>query len=192
MRRYIKILFIATILTFMLVLSQAIAVDEAKLAKSAEILWQKWMSVFSKDVIITIQGVDDLWRSSKYVFVNGSEDLKVVKTNLIVPSYRLFVRFKLVWVGTNHYSEHAVPSSSEGGLAGFLTFEDSRGHTDEGDFAGGGMVFEYNLKYDLVGDKWVLRDTYNYDSPFDNENLYGEENKHLFKKLISVPIEDLQ
>ena len=63
----------------MLLISQAMAVDEAKLAKSVEILWENWMSVLSKGIVTSTQGCGDLWRSSKYVFVSGSDDLKVVK-----------------------------------------------------------------------------------------------------------------
>lgn len=188
MRKTIKLTYFIAFLTIILAANQALAIDESKLANSAEKLIEKWISVLSKDIIVTIEGVDGFWRSSKHVFVGGSEDFKIVRTNLVVPAYHLFIKFKLRWLGTNSHSPYAKPSHREGTTPGFPTFEDSRRHTKESDF-GRSETYEYNLKYALVNDKWVLRDYERPNSPIDYETFNSKENKNLFKNLLSVPID---
>ena len=189
MFRNIKIFYLVTILTFIFALTQAMAVDEAKLTKSADKLLERWVTVLSKGVIEYIRGPDDFWRASKSVLINGSQDFKIEKTDLVAPAYNLFIKFSLRYLGANSFSPHASPSPRGDMDSGFPTIEDSRRHVNDSDFGGFSAVFEYNLRYAFLNDKWVLRDTDKIGSPLDYTTLTGKE---MFQNLLSVPIEDLQ
>jgi hypothetical protein len=189
MCRNIKILFLVTTITFLITLSQAIAIDEAELVKSAENLLDKWVSVLSNGVIDYTQGSDGLWRATKTVIIKGSEDFKIEKTGLAAPTHNLFIRFKSRFLGGNSYSPHASQSPKEGMAPGFPTLEDSQRHLNDSDFGGNTYDVEHNIRYAFVIDKWVLRDTDKYIFPIDYATLTGND---MFKNLLSVPIEDLK
>ena len=192
MRTTIRMSYFITSLIIIHATNQAIAFDESELANSAEKLLQKWASVLSKDVISTTRGTDGLWRSSKHIFVGGSEDLSVVKTDLVVPAYHLIIKFKMRWVGVNSASKYAIPSPRKEHRPGFSTFEDSRCHLGESDFERPLGIMGYKVTYHLINGKWVLRDTDRFNPPIDNKTFYSDENKDLFKNLMSVPIDKLQ
>ena len=71
--------------------------------------------------------------------------------------------------------------------SGFPTIEESSRYVNDSDFGGRSFVYECNLRYVFLTDKWVLRDTDTF--PLHYTTL---TRKDMFQNLLSVPIDNLQ